>query len=230
MKFFNLSIFQSFNRNKGQSLIEIIISLTIGAILIAAAAAAIIPTLRSSLESQNVQTANSLTQEYLDAIQNLSESNWFNIYNPPGLKGPNSQFHLGMSGTAYQIFSGATSTTIGNQTFTRYFSIENVARDSCGIGNVTTSATTTCPGGPATSGVFNDPSTEKITVTVSWPTNRLISRAEYLTRSQNKVFNQSDWSAGPGQEGPITSENSGFSSSNNINYSTSSGSIIIQGF
>jgi len=206
---------KSFNDTAGQSLMEIIISLTIGVILMAAAAAAIIPTLRNNSESQNVQTANSLAQEYLDNIQNLAESNWLNIYNPPALKGPNSQFYLRMSETTYQIFSGASSTIIQNLTFTRHFSIENVNRD--GNGNIAASGS-------------DDPSTQKITVTVSWPTNRLISRTEYLTRSKNKVFNQSDWSNGPGQEGPINSENSGFSSSNNIDYSTSSGSIIIQGF
>jgi len=219
-----------FKCQSGQSLMEIIISLTIGAILVVAAVAGVVPMLKSNLESKNIQAANSLAQEYLDNLQNLSESSWFNIYNPPGAKGSSSQFHLEAIGVTYQVASGASSTTIQGVSFTRYFSIENVKRNLCGSGDITANPTTGCSSGPGATGVADDPSTQKITVTINWPVSRSILRTEYLTRNRNKVFNQNDWSGGPGQEGPITSENSGFSSSNNVDYSTSSGSIIIQGF
>ena len=210
----------------GQSLVEIIIAITVGAILIGAASAVIAPILRSNLETRNVQTASSLTQEYLDNVQNLAESNWFNIY---GLtpKGPSSQFYLRATSTTYEILSGTTSTVVEGRTFTRYFSIENVNRDLCGAGDITTNATTTCTSGPGTAGVTDDPSTQKITATVTWPESRSLSKSQYLTRNINKVFVQTDWSAGPGQEGPITSENNQFATSTNINYTTTTGSIII---
>ena len=211
----------------GQSLVEIIIAIAVGAILIGAASAAIVPILRSNLETRNVQTASSLAQEYLDNVQNLAESNWLNIYIPPGSKGPSSQFYLSATSTTYEILSGATSTIVEAKTFTRYFSIENVNRNLCGAGDITTNATSSCASGPGSSGVADDPSTQKITAIVTWPESRSISKTQYLTRNINKVFVQTDWSAGPGQEGPITSENNQFATSTNINYTTTTGSIII---
>ena len=215
---------------RGQSLIEILIAVALGAILIGGAVVTIIPTLKSNLETQNVQIATSLAQEYLDNLQSLAESNWQIIYNPPAAKGPNSQFYLRATSTTYEIISGTTSTVIEGKTFTRYFSIENVNRNFCGAGDVTTNATTTCNSGPGSIGVADDPSTQKITVTVSWQSgasNPSVQKSQYLTRSRNKVFVQTDWSAGPGQEGPITSENNKFTTSTNIDYSTTNGSIII---
>jgi len=214
----------------GQSLVEIIIAITVGAILIGAASAAIVPILRSNLETRNVQTASSLAQEYLDNVQNLAESNWLNIYILPGSKGPSSQFYLSATSTTYEILSGTTSTVVEGRTFTRYFSIENTSRNLCGASDITTNATSSCASGPGSSGVADDPSTQKITTTITWPENRSISKSQYLTRSRNKVFVQTDWSAGPGQEGPITLENNQFATSSNINYSTTTGSIKIQGF
>ena len=212
--------------SSGQSLVEIIIAIAVGAILIGGATAVLIPILRSNLETRHVQIATSLAQEYLDNVQNLAESNWLNIYNLTP-KGPSSQFYLRATSTTYEILSGATSTVVEGRTFTRYFSIENTSRNLCGASDITTNATSSCASGPGSSGVADDPSTQKITAIVTWPESRSISKTQYLTRNINKVFVQTDWSAGPGQEGPITSENNQFATSTNINYTTTTGSIII---
>ena len=212
--------------SSGQSLVEIIIAIAVGAILIGGATAVLIPILRSNLETRHVQIATSLAQEYLDNVQNLTESNWLNIYNLTP-KGPSSQFYLRATSTTYEILSGATSTVVEGRTFTRYFSIENTSRNLCGASDITTNATSSCASGPGSSGVADDPSTQKITAIVTWPESRSISKTQYLTRNINKVFVQTDWSAGPGQEGPITSENNQFATSTNINYTTTTGSIII---
>ncbi len=219
------------NANSGQSLIEVIIAMTVGAIFIGAAVAAIVPILRSNLETRTNQIAGSLAQEYLDTLKSLTESNWQNIYVPPADKGPDSQFHLMASSTSYLLLSGTTSTVIEGHTFTRYFSIENTNRTLCASGDITTEATTTCESGPGGTGVTDDPSTQKIIATVSWEENRTITRTQYLTRSfNNKVFIQTNWSGGSGQEGPITVENNKFASSSSVNYTTSTGSIVIQGY
>ncbi len=213
----------------GQSLAEIIIGITVGAILIGAGVAAIAPILRSNLETRNVQIASPLVQEYLEITQNLAESDWFNIYNPPASKGESSQFYLVSTSTIYQLVSGTTSTITEGKTFTRYFSIENVNRDLCGSGDITTESITSCSSGPGSFGVIDDPSTQKITVTVTWDGGGLISRSQYLVRGRNKSFIQTDWSGGFNQEGPISEENDRFSTSTGIDYSTSTGSIKIQG-
>ncbi|MFA5099042.1 MAG: LamG domain-containing protein [Candidatus Paceibacterota bacterium] len=113
--------------------------------------------------------------------------------------------------------------------FVRSFFVENVNRNLCGAGNVTTDAATSCISGPGTSGVIDDPSTQKITASVSWAQGGLLSRVEYFTRNRNNIFSQIDWTGGLGQDGPITSENDKFSSSTRIDYSTTTGSIRIQG-
>ena len=204
------------------------IAIGIGAILIGAATATIIPVLRSNLETRTVQIAGSLSQEYLDNLRSLAESNWYQVYNPPVAKGSSSQFYLSATSTTFEIKSGSTSTIAEGRTFTRYFSIENVNRTSCGVDNATTTATTTCNMEPGDSYIAEDPSTQKITSVVSWTAGGSaagsINKVQYLTRSQNKVFVQSDWSGGSGQEGPITSENNRFATSSNINYA-SAGSI-----
>lgn len=218
----------------GQSLIEVLIAIAVGAILIGAATTTIIPVLRSNLETRTVQIAGSLAQEYLDNLRSLAESNWYQIYNPLSVKGSSSQFYLTATSTTYEILSGATSTTAEGRIFTRYFLIENVNRDLCGASDITANAATSCASGPGSSGVAEDPSTQKITSIVSWTAGGSaggqINKVQYLTRIQNKVFVQSDWSAGPGQEGPITAENNKFATSTNIDYSNLTGSIKIQGF
>ena len=215
---------------RGQSLVEILIAIGIGAILIGGATTAIIAILRSNLETRNVQIATSLSQEYLDSVQSLAESNWHIIYSPSSGKGSSSQFYLTASSTSFAIVAGIASTAVEGRTFTRYFSIENVNRNLCGADEISTDASSTCASGPGSVGITDDPSTQKITVTVSWPENRSISRTQYLTRNIDRVFVQTDWFGGPNQEGPITSANNQFTSSTDIDYTTSTGSIIIQGF
>jgi len=218
------------NQSRGQSLVEIIIAIAIGAILLGGGTAAIVPILRSNTEIKNAQTAASLAQQHLDSLSAMAESSWHIIYTPPAGKGPSSQFHLRATSTTYQIISGTTSTVMEGRTFTRYFSIENVSRDFCGAGDITTNTTTGCTSGPGTVGVADDPSTQKITAIVGWPENRSLSKIQYLTRSVNRVFRQTDWSGGPNQEGPITSENERFATSTGIDAASTPGSIKLQEF
>lgn len=229
MKSFNLSIFQFFNSQRGQSLAEILIAIGIGAILIGGTIGIMTPVLKSNSEIKNVQIATSLAQQYLDSLRNITEADWLNIYNPPAAKGESSQFHLGATGTTHEIISGATSTAVEGRNFGIYFSIENVNRDSCGAGDISSEATTSCTNGPGTVGVIDDPSTQKINVHISWAQGGLLSRINYFTRSSNKIFDQTDWSGGGGQDGPITSINNKFSSSTLIDYSTTAGAIMIEG-
>jgi type II secretory pathway pseudopilin PulG len=107
--------------------------------------------------------------------------------------------------------------------FNRYFYVENANRDLCGGGSITSNATTSCVAGLGTTGVADDPSTQKITVTAGWDSGaKTISKVFDLTRYRNKLFTQTDWSGGSGQTGPITEPNNKFASSTNITYAASS--------
>ena len=117
---------------------------------------------------------------------------------------------------AYNRALSATEvkTLYSSTIYTRYFYIDNVGRDASG--NI------------LSSGGTNDPSTKKLTAVYGWPNGPTNSFSTYLTRFQNNVFDQTDWSGGPGQDGPATTTNSRFSTSTQIYYATTTGSILIQ--
>lgn len=228
-----------FNINRGQSLVEMIIGISLSVVFLGIAAGSVTFVLRNNLEARTSQVAASLAQEYLDGILAVSESDWMAVYNPPSAKGPTSQFYLNISGSNYVITGGATSTVVESRSFSRYFSIENVNRENCGTGNVIASgASGNCainfPG--ISTDVNEDPSTQKIIVTVEWDNGqRKISLTKYLTRSRSLSFLQNSWGGGSGQESFATSSgitiiNGGFATSTNINHTTSTGAIVIQGF
>jgi hypothetical protein len=88
---------KNLNNRDGQSLVEVLVGLTIGAILIGSAAVGIALMLRSSIASQNFQVASELGSDMLDRVRSFGSANWQNIY---GLtKGTNIQYFLVASGT-----------------------------------------------------------------------------------------------------------------------------------
>ncbi len=98
--------------------------------------------------------------------------------------------------------------------YTRYFYLEDTNRDA---------------GGSIVSGAgTNDPSTKKVNVVFGWDSGPTSTFSTYLTRFQNKIFDQTDWSGGPGQDGPATTTSNAFSTSTLMNYSTTTGSISVQ--
>jgi hypothetical protein len=98
--------------------------------------------------------------------------------------------------------------------YTRYFYVNDVGRDA--NGNI------------QSSGGTNDPSTKKVTVVYGWAGGSTSSFSTYLTRFKDNVFDQTDWSGGPGQNGPATTTNNMFSTSTQMDYSTTTGSIMIK--
>jgi type II secretory pathway pseudopilin PulG len=121
-----------------------------------------------------------------------------------------------------------------NRIYTRSFTVDNVSRDSCGVGSISTEATSTCSSGPGTAGVADDPSTQKITINVNWSgggsVGSAMSKIQYLARTASSIFRQTSWSGGSGQEGPISTSTNQYATSTSIDISSSTGSIIIQGY
>lgn len=101
----------------------------------------------------------------------------------------------------------------GSKVFDRSFYVENVNRD--GSGSI------------VSSGGNNDPSTKKVIINYHWFGSSTSTLTKYITRSKNRAYIQTDWSGGSGQTESTTTINSKFSSSTNINYSSSTGSIKI---
>src|SRR3989344_2725997 len=107
--------------------------------------------------------------------------------------------------TEWQITSGTESKQLGTNTFTRSFYVQHVCRDnSLNIKGVTDSNGVVV-GGPSTypnyqaspcdtsGGSWWDPSTEKITVTVSWTGGQTITSSSYVARWKNTPCLQTQW-------------------------------------
>jgi len=111
--------------------------------------------------------------------------------------------------TALAIASGTEEISVNSATYTRWFSVENVNRDS--NGDITESGGT------------EDPSTQKVTVHVQWQElgdTASISLTEYYTRWYKNVSSVfTNWRGPSDVEGPITAPNS--------SYSTTTGSIAV---
>ena len=101
------------------------------------------------------------------------------------------------------------STIAKSAPYERYFYVDNVERDSSGIGNI------------VESGGTSDPSTQKVTSVVTWEGGRSVTFTSYITRNGNTLFFQNNWSDGGGVDGPITIASSTFATSSNITFSQS---------
>lgn len=244
-----------FKKVKGQSLIELLIALTVGIILIGSAATLIAVTLRSSTHNKFVQPAVQLAHDLLDKVAVFSETRWY-CPNPPELSacgGPTGTYYLGIYNltkgppTPTPPFNGYfLSTTTGQfiwqkvipgisedirnfdgVTYNRYFYVEDVCRSS-GV----ELAGAVSPPATCSSGIPEDPSTQKVTVVVHWQQageDQQILVSKFLTRNQNRVFVQTDWTGGAIANEVITSPNNRFHSATpNINYTGTPGSIYVQ--
>ncbi len=207
----------------GQSLAEILVATTVGAIIIGAVVSAIVITMRSDAQNRLASTATSLANGLLDNVQSLADGDWSAIYNLP-TKGPTSQYYLVTTGTppTLSVSTGTDATVKNGVTFTRYFSVQDVNRTNCGTGTITTSSPTSCSGGV---GILQDPSTELVTAYVSWTNvggaSSTVSVPTYLAHSKDRVTQYNDWSGSANVQGPVTSPQPDYASSSNISTSTS---------
>jgi len=100
MKFREISL----RANTGQSLIEILVGLSIGAILIGGAGFGISFMLKSTTSSDDMQAASGIVRQTLDEVRSYVSANWQNIY---GLtKGLDTQYFLNASGTTFYTIQG----------------------------------------------------------------------------------------------------------------------------
>lgn len=113
-----------------------------------------------------------------------------------------------------RALSSGEITQIYNDSYKRYFYLNDVYR--AGSGTITTS------------GGSYDPSTKRVMVGYSWPGEATQTLSEYLTRSENFILDQTDWSGGAAISGTIaTTTNSQFATSSNVDYSTTTGSFYL---
>ncbi|MEK7542877.1 MAG: LamG-like jellyroll fold domain-containing protein [Patescibacteria group bacterium] len=112
-----------------------------------------------------------------------------------------------------------------NRIFMRWFSVENTCR--------TTDSSSTISGvSPCDAGSSDDPSTQKVTATVEWDSGAVTTQSSlvgFVTRWKNAIFRQTNWTSGVDASGTYTDSTNYYSSSSNVNTTSSSGSIKLQG-
>jgi|GEM_PF-699116 len=172
---------------KGQILVEIIIGVGVIAFVLAGIIPLFLIGIRGGAESWRTDSARLLAQEAIVAVKALKMENWNNLYRPLGTnnKGPNYPYHILKNANSWSLAAGVEPITLNNITFNRQIQIDNVSRTGDnGAGNLETSYNPS----------RDDPGTQKITVKVSWPGSPGIELTEYLTRWQNSLWQQTDWS------------------------------------
>lgn len=183
---------QSKAEPRGQLLAEVLIAMAFVTVIIAAGTQLFLVGGTSSKSSTERNVAQGLIQETLDAARTVAESRWLNIYKPPSgsgdpsaSKGSSNHYYTQISGSSWALLSGNENVTMNGIQYTRYFYIENVSRDP-----------TTRAIEYSYNASNDDPSTQKITIVVSWQGAAPITVSEFITRWRNRVCVQTNWNGG----------------------------------
>lgn len=203
--------------HKGQSLIEVLVAIAVGAIIIGGVAVTIGVTLRSNVQNKNVQTATTLAQEVVGEVSDLAAGNWHNL----DALSVGAQYQIATTGPNLTVKLGAEPFIIDGKQFIRFFTYQNTSRDS--RDNIESNY----------NAANNDPSTKKIIVQVNWQEGAdtaNVTLNKFVTRSKNLTFRQTNWVGGrtTPSDPSLNAPNTQFFNSNNINYGTA-GSIKVQG-
>lgn len=162
--------------NKGQSLVELLVAIGVASVMLPAIITGFVASREGRVQQTERLAATALLREAEEAIRVVREAGWSGI-------ATNGIYHPVVSGTTWALTSGEESIN----GFTRRVTVEDVLRDAAGS--------------IVESGGTLDPSTKKVTPTVSW--NALFpSQVEsigYLTRYINSRYietTEADFSAG----------------------------------
>ena len=217
---FLLSTRYSLNSNSqsGQLLLEIMVAIAASVIIVTLGAQLVYVGMRGNKSSSETNVALGLVEETFEAARNIATEKWQNIYN---LTKFSVNYYPQVSSSKWIAAIGTEDVIISNKTYTRYFIIQNVCRNSGNVSGITDSngSAITCV---SSGGVF-DPSTQKITTNVNWPDAEALLVGEYITRWKNKTCVQTDWSGG--QSGVVTNCPTTVYGSNDGNVDLSGGAI-----
>jgi len=169
------------NINKGALLFELLIVISLLAVILSIGANAVFLSIKSNKVSGERDVASALASESLEAVRSVAEEDWQNIYS---LNKSNHYFPTASNGK-WVLMTGDETVNINTAIYKRYVVISNVSRDSLtrDIQNNYLN-------------VNDDPSTQKVTVRVEWTGGNPIEISEYFFRWKNKTEVQTDWSGG----------------------------------
>ncbi len=187
---------------KGQLMLEVLIALSVAAIVTVIGGQIIFVSMQGNKYAGDRDVAMGLANETFEAVESLAVEDWStNIYSLTN--GSTPYYTQNVSG-AWDVVSGQENTQVSAEgvTYTRSFSMRNVCRDntSSDITGITDNSGATETDGSTTSCTLStgthDPSTQQVTVTVSWPNAESVVLREYITRWMNQACVQTEWSSG----------------------------------
>lgn len=184
---------------------ELLIAMAVGVSLAIVGAELVAVSLTASKTSKARNAGDWLAEESFSAVRaiikgnDLSSQGWNRIYLPPdgagdasSSKGLANPYHPEIQAGVWTLVSGAETSTLGGENYTRKILIDNVSRD---------------PGTSAIESSYNpsnnDPSTQKITVVVSKVGEPDLTFFTYFSRFPNISTLQTDWS-GVLNDGPFS--------------------------
>jgi len=185
------------SKKRAQILIEVIIGILIIGVAFGGGFLLISTALKSQKQSFKKDIARSLIQETQEILKVLAIEDWFNIYD----KKESGKYHLEKSDGSFSIVAGEGTVNVGEESFTRYFEIEDL----------------------------NDPLKVKVKITAKWEGGKVETETVISRYREEESWTQEDWSGGPVGEKVISFQESTttFSTSSNIDYS-SSGVIMLE--
>ncbi|MEK6877161.1 MAG: hypothetical protein AABZ49_00865 [Thermoproteota archaeon] len=169
-------------QSSGALLLELLIIISLIAIILSVGVHAVLLSIKSNKVLGERDVANALASESLEITRAITEENWENIYS---LIKSTQHYQTIQSGGKWAFIAGDETINMNNILYTRYSIIDNVSRDD-----------TTRHIQSSYSSVDNDPSTQKITVTVSWLGGNPVVVSGYFFRWKNKVCAQTAWTTG----------------------------------
>lgn len=164
-------------KNRGQSLIELLLAIALGSLFITSATGVLVLSLRSGSQNKSIQTASLLAQELLDKTRVFAEQRWLSVYSLTR----GQPYYLNSVGGNFVTVVGTELITLDSFQYNRNFTVTNYLRSGT-----------------------DDPSTQIIKVTVSWQQGADVAsiiRSQYVARVRNLVWRSS--SPGSGVASPV---------------------------
>jgi hypothetical protein len=198
----------------GQSLVEILVAATVSAVLVAAAVSLIAPVVRSNSYTSRLQVGSALGTELLENVRVFASNDWSNISSLA--TSSVNIFHIDTQTNPFTTTTEAETISRNDIDYTRYFYVDEVYRDEEDNGSIVETP----------SGNFLDPSTRRVTVIYRWPNSATNTLTQYVVRSKNKSYFQTNWSDGATTT-VVSTSYSGFTTSSNADFESTAGSILI---
>lgn len=191
-------------KQKGQSLVEVIIAMAIFAVISGAIMSVTLGSLNGLTQGGDETEARALAEQAIEAIRSVRDGAWNELIYP---------INIISTSTGSWTLASSSSELINNK-YLRKISLSDVCRD--GSNNITN-----CPG------TYTDPHIKFASTTISWSprynATNTVEQSGFITNWESRDWIQTDWSGSSGQA--IWSDSTKYDSDNGNLDTTNPGEI-----